>query len=152
MGSTVHGVAKSRTDWVTFTCTYLCENTSDSTDEGISPTRLLPPPTPDATCKFMLSPVILTHQLLIQSSGNTLLRFNLFNLLEGFVHACLRSRFSSVQLFATPWTVAHKAPLSLWFSRQDYCSGMLFPSPGEGLIDLRKAVCLPFTVCYKRRW
>ena len=89
MGSTVHGVAKSRTDWVTFTCTYLCENTSDSTDEGISPTRLLPPPTPDATCKCMLSPVILTHQLLIQSSGNTLLRFNLF---ARGVRACMPAK------------------------------------------------------------
>ena len=30
---------------------------------------------------------------------------------------------SRVQLFATPWTVAHQAPLSMEFSRQEYCSG-----------------------------
>ena len=31
---------------------------------------------------------------------------------------CVLSRFSHVRLFATPWTVAHRAPLSLGFSRQ----------------------------------
>ena len=30
---------------------------------------------------------------------------------------------SLVQLFATLWTVGHQAPLSMGFSRQDYCSG-----------------------------
>ena len=38
---------------------------------------------------------------------------------------------SRVQLFATPWTVAHQAPLSMEFSRQEYCSGFPFPSPGD---------------------
>ena len=36
-----------------------------------------------------------------------------------------------VQLSATPWTVAHQAPLSMGFSRQDYWSGLPFPSPGD---------------------
>ena len=34
-----------------------------------------------------------------------------------------------VRLFATPWTVAHQAPLSMGFSRQEYWSGLPFPSP-----------------------
>ena len=34
-------------------------------------------------------------------------------------------------LFATPWTVAHQAPLSMGFSRQEYQSGLPFPSPGD---------------------
>ena len=38
---------------------------------------------------------------------------------------------SHVQLFATPWTVAYKAPPSLGFSRQEYWSGLPFPSPGD---------------------
>ena len=38
---------------------------------------------------------------------------------------------SRVQLFATPWTVAHQAPLSMGFSRQEYWSGLPFPSPGN---------------------
>ena len=39
--------------------------------------------------------------------------------------------FSHVQLFATPWTVAHQAPLSLEFSRQEYWSGLPCPAPGD---------------------
>ena len=31
----------------------------------------------------------------------------------------------------TPWTVARQAPLSMGFSRQEYGSGLLFPSPGD---------------------
>ena len=41
------------------------------------------------------------------------------------------SVFSHVQLFATPWTVAHQAPLSMGFSRQKYWSGLPFPPPGD---------------------
>ena len=37
--------------------------------------------------------------------------------------------FSGVWLFSAPWTIAHQAPLSLGFSRQDYWSGSPFPSP-----------------------
>ena len=37
---------------------------------------------------------------------------------------------SHVRLFATPWTVAHQAPLSMGFSRQEYWSGLPFSSPG----------------------
>ena len=41
----------------------------------------------------------------------------------------LLSHFSRVQLCATPWTAAHQAPPSLGFSRQEYWSGLPFPSP-----------------------
>ena len=37
---------------------------------------------------------------------------------------------SHVLLFATPWTVAHQAPLSMGFPRQEYWSGVPFPAPG----------------------
>ena len=36
-----------------------------------------------------------------------------------------------VQLFATPWTSAYQAPLSMQFSRQEYWSGVPLPSPGK---------------------
>ena len=36
---------------------------------------------------------------------------------------------SRVQLFATPWTAAYQAPLSMGFSRQEYWSGVPLPSP-----------------------
>ena len=38
---------------------------------------------------------------------------------------------SCVRLFATPWTVAYQAPPSMEFSRQEYWSGLPFPSPGD---------------------
>ena len=37
---------------------------------------------------------------------------------------------SCVQLFGTPWTVAHQAPQPVGFSSQEYWSGLPFPSPG----------------------
>ena len=46
----------------------------------------------------------------------------------------LLSRFSRVQLFVTPWTVAHQVPLSTWFSRQEYWGGLPCPPPGD-LLD-----------------
>ena len=42
----------------------------------------------------------------------------------------LLSRFSRVRLCATPEMAAHQDPLSLGFSRQEYWSGLPFPSPG----------------------
>ena len=41
----------------------------------------------------------------------------------------LLSRFSHVQLCATPWTAAYQAPPSMGFSRQEYWSGVPLPSP-----------------------
>ena len=38
---------------------------------------------------------------------------------------------SRVQLFATPGTIAHKVPLSMGFSRQEYWNGLPFPSSGD---------------------
>ena len=39
--------------------------------------------------------------------------------------------FTHVRLFATPWTVAYQAPPSMRFSRQEYWSGLPFPSLGN---------------------
>ena len=44
------------------------------------------------------------------------------------VHACT---LSLIQLFVTPWTGAHQAPLSMEFSRQEYWSGVPCPPPGD---------------------
>ena len=38
---------------------------------------------------------------------------------------------SRVQLFVTPWTVAHEIPLCMEFSRKEYWGGLPFPSPGD---------------------
>ena len=44
---------------------------------------------------------------------------------------CVPSHFSLVQLFVTLWTVACQAPLSMGIPRQEYWSGLPFPSPGD---------------------
>ena len=50
--------------------------------------------------------------------------------LVGFTnHLCVLS-CGCVQLFANPWTVAHQAPLSMEFSRQEYWRGLPCPPPG----------------------
>ena len=45
------------------------------------------------------------------------------------MYACMLSSFSCVWLCATLWTIAHQAPPSTGFSRQEYWSGLPFPSP-----------------------
>ena len=46
-----------------------------------------------------------------------------------FLLHCMLSRFSHVWLCVTRWTAAHQAPLFIGFSRQEYQSGLPFPSP-----------------------
>ena len=48
-----------------------------------------------------------------------------------YICVCVHSQFSHVQLFVNLWTVACQAPLSMGFFRQEYWSGLAFPSPGD---------------------
>ena len=51
---------------------------------------------------------------------------------EDWTRLCVSAnRFSCIRLFATLWTLARQAPLSMGFSRQEYCSGLPWPPPGE---------------------
>ena len=43
----------------------------------------------------------------------------------------VKALVSPVWPFATPWTIAHQAPLSMEFSRQEYWSRLPFPTPGD---------------------
>ena len=52
--------------------------------------------------------------------------FGLYN-----AHACMLSHFRSVQLFVTPWTVAHQAPLSMGCPRQEHWNGFPVSLPGD---------------------
>ena len=53
--------------------------------------------------------------------------------LEWFLYLCwfCLIMLSHVQFFATPWTVAHQAPLSMGFPKQKYWSGLPLPTPGD---------------------
>ena len=64
---------------------------------------------------------------------------------------CVCKSLSHVLLFATPWAVACQRPLSMGFSRQEYWSRLLFPSPGdlpdpgiEPMSPVLQAYSLPF--------
>ena len=46
-------------------------------------------------------------------------------------HTCVLSLFSRVWLFATPWSVAHQASLSMGFFRQEHWNGLRYPLPGD---------------------
>ena len=51
--------------------------------------------------------------------------------MENTICCAVLSRFSPIQLFASPWSTAHQAPLSMGFSRQEYWSGLPCPPPGD---------------------
>ena len=57
--------------------------------------------------------------------------FNFFFFFPFGCGACVLSHFSRVWLFAKLWTIAHQAPLSTGFSRQEYWSGLPCPPPGD---------------------
>ena len=67
--------------------------------------------------------------LCIKSLGNAMLLLCFWNHL--CAHNPVLSHFSRVQLFATLWTVAHQAPLSTGFSRQECYSGLSCSPPGD---------------------
>ena len=47
------------------------------------------------------------------------------------VCVCMCESLSCVQLFVIPGTIAYQAPLPMKFSRKEYCSELLFPTPGD---------------------
>ena len=62
-------------------------------------------------------------------------------LLDESLVLCHAQSFNRAGLFCDPWTVAHLAPLSMGFSRQEYWSGLPFPPPGDLLNTGIKPVC-----------
>ena len=63
---------------------------------------------------------------------------------------CVAQSLSRIQLFATPWTVAHQAPLSMGFPRQEYWSGLPCPPPGD-LPDPGMESTSPMSTCIGRQ-
>ena len=86
-----------------------CRHPADLPDSGIEPASLTSPAL--AGTFFPTSATWGALNLVI--TGNT--------------HT--QKSLSRVRLFATPWTIAHQAPLSMGFSRHEYWSGLPFPSP-----------------------
>ena len=59
---------------------------------------------------------------------------------DALEHLCECGLLSRVQLIVSRWTVARQAPLSMGFPRQEYWSGLPFPSPLEQLQILVKDI------------
>ena len=78
-----------------------------------------------SSCTWLCSSSNCTQELNFQRFS-----FTFETLRPIFKGACLLSLCSCVWLFVTPWTVAHQAPLSMGFSRQEHWSGLLCPPPG----------------------
>ena len=77
-----------------------------------------------------------THTTHIKSLNTVVTYSDYRNLIQGemWINGQERKKVKSlscVWLFATPWTVTYQAPPSMGFSRQEYCSGFAFPSPGD---------------------
>ena len=64
------------------------------------------------------------------------IRFSLSSIMS-LMSVCVLSCFSCIWLFATPWTIAHQAPLSLRFFRQEYWIGVPCPSPVSLYLPLK---------------
>ena len=60
--------------------------------------------------------------------------------------AAAAKSFSRVRLFATPWTAAYQAPLSMGLSRQEYWSGVPLPSPIVQVkhVQIKQQATIPF--------
>ena len=77
------------------------------------------------TCALTLSQPLF-HKLLLCLTFSRCLCFSFY-----LGNVVVVQSLSHIQLFAIPWTVACQAPLSMGFPRQEYWSGLSFPSPGD---------------------
>ena len=102
-GSSVHGILQARIlEWVAISFSIsFSPSPGDLPDPGIEPR----------------SPALQADALSSELPGKPKTR--------------LDYSLSHVRLFVTQWTVAHQAPPSMGFSRQEYWSGLPFPSPGD---------------------
>ena len=114
-------------------CVLICSVVSDSLwPHGLQPTRLLCPwdflhkSTLQRIFPAQRSKPCLLHLVLASGYFTTVPPGKPLMLVKVKVYF-----LSRVQLFVNPWTVAHQAPLSMEFYRQDYWSGLPFPSPRE---------------------
>ena len=67
----------------------------------------------------------------VSHTGLSLPSFQIPYICVSILYWCFSFWLSCVQLFVTSWTLAHQVPLFMVFPRQEYCSGLPFPSPGD---------------------
>ena len=111
-GSSVHVISQAR-----ILAQVVISSSRGSSDPGIEPA----------------SPIWMQKRLVLKVDWNLasyfLLKFFSDSASQSLrCSACALSHFSCVWLFVILWTVTHQAPLSIGFSRQEYWSGLPFPS------------------------
>ena len=108
---------------------------SKSFSFSISPSNEYSGLTSFRTDWFDLLEVQGTFKSLLQhhSSKASILQHSAFFIVQlSYLHMKVKVKsLSRIRLFATPWTLAYQAPPSMGFSRQEYWSGLPFPSPGD---------------------
>ena len=142
----------------TATCPVICYRSRQGSSAGAPPAdleeevqldpgpRTVPPPSAAATSlggrlkshKEEIEVMVYNEIGFITGNQGSECRGSKWNLVKttmdttSTVLACyVLSRVSRVWLFATPWTIAHQAPLSTGFSRQEYWNELPFPLPGD---------------------
>ena len=113
-GSSVHGILQARLlEWVAM------PSSRRSSQPGTEP-------------RALKSPALTGGFFTTSATGEApLLKVCVCVCVRVCVRVCTLSCFSCVQLCATLWTVAHQAPLSIGFSRQEHYSGLSYPLPGD---------------------
>ena len=82
-------------------------------------------------CELCVHWLFSTHDIPWEKTWATKTTFDLVIADQNFHTQLLVESLSRFRLFATSWTVACQAPLPIGFSRQEYWSGLPFPSPGD---------------------
>ena len=82
-------------------------------------------------CKLFIIFMNILEYICSENGKKVMLYFMFKALFNIELCACLLSNFSCIWLFATLWTVAHQASLSMGFSRQEYWNKLPCPSPGN---------------------
>ena len=143
--ATVHRVAKSQT-WLKRLSTHVQSmlregRTSSTLPVAVGNEQVVPGRGQESTflgAGNILIPGLIPHCLLCENSMSYIFRihvpFWMYIYLRSWTYyfqLLLFSRSVVSKSLATPWTVAHQSPLSMWFSRQEYWNGLLLPSPGD---------------------
>ena len=136
-----HLLIVSVAQWCLTLCDPMDYSTPGSSVHGISPGK-----NTGVSCHFLLQGIFLRDQTM--SLVSTALADGFFTTSATWealeiIKCYVREVTSVVSDSVTPWTVAHQSPLSMGFSRQEYWSGLSFPSPG----DLPNPGIIPHLFC-----
>ena len=104
------------------------------------------------TCKWAMSRGSLmksTSSPNVQENKVSSPKIQTQHIIKQCAHACMQSHFSRVRLLATPWTVAHQAPLSMGSSRQELLERVAMPS-SRGSSRPRGQICICCVSCIGR--